>query len=72
MGVLGSGKSTVAGILARPTRRYLQEVAALHPAANVDKMQAGIPLTDDDRWPWLASVAAWITEQLVLPASWLM
>ena len=40
----------------------LEEGDDLHPAANVAKMHAGIPLTDDDRWPWLDSVAAWITE----------
>jgi carbohydrate kinase (thermoresistant glucokinase family) len=32
----------------------------LHPAANVEKMHNGIPLTDEDRWPWLHAVAAWI------------
>ncbi len=62
MGVSGSGKSTVAGILAGQLGWDLEEGDDLHPAANVAKMSAGIPLTDEDRWPWLAKVAAWITE----------
>jgi gluconokinase len=62
MGVSGSGKSTVAGILAGQLGWDLEEGDDLHPAANVAKMHAGIPLTDEDRWPWLDSVAAWITE----------
>ena len=62
MGVSGSGKSTVAGILAGQLGWDLEEGDDLHPAANVAKMHAGIPLTDEDRWPWLDSVAAWISE----------
>jgi len=62
MGVSGSGKSTVAGILAGQLGWDLEEGDDLHPPANVAKMHAGIPLTDEDRWPWLESVAAWIRE----------
>ena len=62
MGVSGSGKSTVAGILAGQLRWDLEEGDDLHPAANVAKMASGQPLTDDDRWPWLDKVAAWITD----------
>jgi len=62
MGVSGSGKSTVAGILADQLGWDLEEGDELHPAANVAKMHAGIPLTDDDRRPWLESVSCWITE----------
>lgn len=62
MGVSGSGKSTVAGILAGQLGWDLEEGDDLHPAANVAKMQSGIPLTDEDRWPWLDSVAGWINE----------
>ena len=36
----------------------------LHPASNVEKMRLNQPLSDDDRWPWLDKIAAWITEQL--------
>ncbi|MET0863009.1 MAG: gluconokinase [Nakamurella sp.] len=62
MGVSGSGKSTVAAILAGQLGWDLEEGDDLHPAANVAKMQAGTPLTDDDRWPWLDLVAAWIRD----------
>lgn len=62
MGVSGTGKSTVAGILAGQLGWDLEEGDDLHPAENVAKMAAGQPLTDEDRWPWLDQVAAWITE----------
>lgn len=58
MGVAGSGKTTVARALAEHLGWRYQEGDALHPPANVAKMAAGIPLTDDDRWPWLATIAA--------------
>jgi len=58
MGVSGSGKTTVAAGLARQEGWILLEGDKFHPAANVAKMQAGIPLTDDDRWPWLRAIAA--------------
>jgi gluconokinase len=61
MGVSGSGKSTVAALLASRLGWDLQEGDDLHSAANVAKMAAGIPLTDEDRMPWLDTVAAWIT-----------
>jgi gluconokinase len=60
MGVSGTGKSTVAGMLAGRLGWDLEEGDDLHPAANVAKMAAGQPLTDDDRWPWLAQISAWI------------
>ena len=63
MGVSGTGKSTVAGLLAGHLGWPLQEGDDLHPEANVDKMEQGIPLTDDDRWPWLDRIGAWIDEQ---------
>ncbi|MET0965776.1 MAG: gluconokinase [Nakamurella sp.] len=62
MGVSGSGKSTVAAILAGQLGWDLEEGDDLHPAANVAKMQAGTPLTDEDRWPWLDLVADWISD----------
>jgi len=62
MGVSGSGKSTVAGILAGQLGWDLEEGDDLHPAGNITKMASGLPLTDDDRWPWLDKVAAWITD----------
>ena len=60
MGVAGSGKSTVGRLLAERLGLTFEEGDDLHPPANVDKMQAGIPLTDGDRWPWLDRVARWV------------
>ncbi|GAT71884.1 gluconokinase [Microbacterium hydrocarbonoxydans] len=60
MGVSGSGKSTVAGMLAGRLGWDLEEGDDLHPASNIEKMAAGHPLTDEDRWPWLDRIAAWI------------
>jgi gluconokinase len=56
MGVSGSGKSTVGSALAAQLGVPFVDSDDLHPAANVVKMSAGVPLTDDDRWPWLALV----------------
>jgi carbohydrate kinase (thermoresistant glucokinase family) len=53
MGVSGSGKSTVGAALARALDCPFVEADDLHPPANVAKMAAGVPLNDDDRWPWL-------------------
>jgi gluconokinase len=64
MGVAGCGKSTVASALADLLRWDLCDGDDLHPPANVAKMAAGQPLTDDDRWPWLARVRGWIDERL--------
>ena len=64
MGVSGCGKTTVAAILASRLGWPFEEGDALHPQANIEKMAAGHPLTDADRWPWLAKVADWIDERL--------
>ena len=64
MGVSGCGKSTVAALLAGMLGWPFEEGDALHPQANVDKMAAGTPLTDEDRWPWLSLVADWIEDRL--------
>jgi gluconokinase len=63
MGVSGSGKSTVAATLVDRLGWEFAEGDDFHPPANVAKMHAGQPLDDDDRWPWLRSLAAWIGEQ---------
>jgi gluconokinase len=60
MGVSGCGKSTVGTLLALRLRWEFEDADWFHPASNVDKMHSGIPLTDEDRWPWLNAVAAWI------------
>jgi len=62
MGVSGCGKTTVGELLARRLAWAFVEGDALHPAANVEKMRAGIALADEDRWPWLASIAARVGE----------
>ncbi|MBO9524201.1 MAG: gluconokinase [Nocardioidaceae bacterium] len=60
MGVAGSGKSTVARALVRRTGWTMLEGDDLHPPENVEKMAAGTPLTDADRWPWLDAIGAWV------------
>jgi len=64
MGVTGAGKSTIAEALNRQLGWNFQEGDDLHPAANIAKMHAGMPLTDADRAPWLAAVKAWIDARL--------
>jgi gluconokinase len=63
MGVAGSGKSTVGEMLARRLALPFQDADELHPAANVAKMTAGQPLTDEDRRPWLRAIVAWADGQ---------
>src|SRR5580693_4363743 len=58
MGVSGSGKSTVAALLAGALGCHFQEGDDLHPRENVEKMRSGTPLTDADRLPWLRKIAA--------------
>lgn len=62
MGVSGSGKSTTGKRLAKKLGWTFRDGDEFHPDANVSKMRAGTPLTDDDRWPWLDAIAAWIDE----------
>jgi gluconokinase len=57
MGVSGSGKSTIAERLAARLGWRYEDGDKFHPPANVAKMSAGHPLTDDDRWPWLQAIA---------------
>jgi gluconokinase len=57
MGVAGSGKTTIGAALARALAAPFLEGDDLHPPANVQRMAQGIPLTDDDRRPWLLAIA---------------
>ena len=58
MGVSGSGKTTVAAMLAGALHCQFLEGDELHPPSNVAKMHGGTPLTDADRWPWLRKIAS--------------
>jgi len=60
MGVSGTGKTTLGQALAARLGWQMLEGDDLHPAVNVAKMRSGHPLDDDDRRPWLQSIAAWI------------
>ncbi|QOR70979.1 gluconokinase [Ruania alkalisoli] len=63
MGVSGNGKSTIGAALADHLGAVFLEGDEFHPEANVAKMSAGTPLTDDDRWPWLDVLAAEIARR---------
>lgn len=60
MGVSGSGKTTIAALLAGRLGWKFADGDDFHSPENVAKMHGGTPLTDEDRWPWLHSIAAWI------------
>ena len=62
MGVSGAGKSTVGQLIATRLDCPFRDADSFHPPANIAKMQSGQPLADDDRWPWLRAIAAWIAE----------
>jgi gluconokinase len=60
MGVSGSGKSTVGAALAQRLRVPFADADDFHPQANIQKMTAGQPLNDDDRYPWLEAIGEWL------------
>jgi gluconokinase len=62
MGVSGSGKSTVGELLAATLQVEFADADDFHNPANIAKMASGIPLTDEDRWPWLEAVGQWLDE----------
>lgn len=62
MGVSGAGKTTLAAQLAHHLGWPVADADDFHPASNIAKMTAGCPLTDDDRWPWLAAIRDWLAD----------
>jgi gluconokinase len=62
MGAPGAGKTTVGRLLAHDLGWPFHDADDFHPSANVDKMHAGIPLTDDDRAPWLDALHALLAD----------
>jgi gluconokinase len=59
-GVAGCGKTTIGALLAGRLHWQFDDADTFHPPANVEKMRAGIPLTDEDRWPWLQAIGSWM------------
>jgi gluconokinase len=64
MGVSGCGKSTTGARLSKLLGWPFRDADSFHPQANIDKMSKGLPLTDEDRQPWLAAIAQWVDERL--------
>jgi gluconokinase len=62
-GIAGSGKTTVGERLARSMGCEFADGDRFHSPAAVAKMHDGVPLTDDDRWPWLDAIGAWIDQE---------
>jgi gluconokinase len=62
-GVSGSGKSTVGALLASRLGWVFADGDSFHPSANVAKMAAGTPLSDEDREPWLDAIGVWMDER---------
>ncbi|WP_426939342.1 gluconokinase [Pseudarthrobacter sp. S3] len=61
MGVAGSGKSTIAAALSQQLGWACAEADEFHPQSNIDRMTQGIPLQDEDRWPWLQEIQNWMS-----------
>ncbi len=64
MGVSGCGKTTMNEHLGSKLGWDMAEADDFHPQANIDKMAHGVPLTDQDRWPWLDSIHNWIADHI--------
>ena len=71
-GVSASGKTTVGAMLAGRLNWRFADGDAFHSAANIAKMRAGIPLTDEDRQPWLLAITAWMDERIAAGESAVM
>jgi 6-phosphogluconate dehydrogenase len=64
MGVSGSGKTSIGQLLAEKTGYAFYDADQFHPQSNIDKMKAGVPLSDEDRWPWLVNINNFATEKI--------
>ncbi len=62
MGVSGVGKTTVGKLLAERLGVPFADADEFHPPANIAKMSDGVPLVDEDRWPWLDAIGSWLAE----------
>jgi gluconokinase len=69
MGVTGSGKTTVARGISSAMGWLFREGDKFHSPENVAKMAAGVPLDDEDRWPWLKAIGAWIDDRVAAGSS---
>ena len=69
MGVEGTGKTTIGKLLARKLGWKFYDADDYHPKRNIDKMASGLPLDDEDRWPWLEEVRKLIDSSLNLNES---
>lgn len=65
-GVSGAGKTTIGKLLARDIGADFLEADDFHPAANIEKMRSGRPLTNEDRWPWLECLRRQIEQSFFL------
>jgi len=63
-GVSGAGKTTVGKLLARKLGWHFLEADDFHPTANIKKMRSGVPLVDEDRWPWLENLRELIKRRI--------
>jgi gluconokinase len=63
-GVSGAGKTTIGKLLANDFGWQFYEADDFHPRANIEKMREGLPLTDEDRWPWLERLREQLTRSL--------
>jgi carbohydrate kinase (thermoresistant glucokinase family) len=63
-GPSGSGKTTAGALLAGRLHWSFADADSFHPASNIEKMRAGHPLTDADRWPWLDAIGRWMDERI--------
>jgi gluconokinase len=63
-GISGAGKTTIGKLLAEELGWQFYEADDFHPRANIEKMRSGLPLTDEDRWPWLERLREQIMRSL--------